>query len=113
MRCELDLVRAEMELFEQLAGVAMAEDRIRGEVIGSGHEVGLRCGGLSCSADSGFCIADDPMIEVDYASLQQGCEREDDRGRVAAGVGHEPGSPDGVAVQLRATVDCLRLQLCS
>ena len=54
MRRELDLVRAEMELFEQLAGVAMAEDCIRGEVIGGGHEVRLRRGGLSGSADSGF-----------------------------------------------------------
>ena len=41
MRSELNLIRAKMQLLEQFAGVAMAEDRVGGEVIGGVHEVSI------------------------------------------------------------------------
>ena len=52
-----------------------------------------------------------PWSRSTTPACKQRREREDDRGWVAAGVGDEPGGPDGVAVQLRAAIDRLRLQL--
>ena len=71
MRRELDLICCQMELLEQLAGVAMAEDRVGGEIVGGIHEVGLggRC--FAGSADSGLCVADDAVVEIDQTGLQQ------------------------------------------
>jgi hypothetical protein len=40
------LGRAKADLLEQFAGVAMGEDAVGGEVVGSVHEVGLRGGAL-------------------------------------------------------------------
>ena len=74
MRGELDLIGCEMELLEQLAGVAVAEDRVGGEIVGGVHEVGLRGRGFACAADSGFGVADDAVVEIDHAGL-------DERGR--------------------------------
>ena len=64
VRRELDLVFAEVELFEQLSGVAMAEDVVGGEIVGRIHEVGLRGGGLAGSADTGLGVADDELLRV-------------------------------------------------
>jgi len=39
MRGELNLAGFEVELFEEFAGVAMAEDGVGGEIVGGVHEV--------------------------------------------------------------------------
>ena len=52
MRGELDLIRLQMELLQQLSGVAMAEDRVGGEVVGGVHEVSLGGGSFAGAADS-------------------------------------------------------------
>src|SRR5271154_2337132 len=109
MRRELNLIRFQMELFEQFAGVTMTKDRVCGEIIGGVHEVGVCRGCFSCSAHSGFCVANDAVVNINQACLEQRCESEDDRGGVAAGIGNETGLLDGVAVELGATVDSLGL----
>ncbi len=87
VRSELDLVRLEMKLFEEFAGVSMAEDRVGGEIVRGVHEVG-GAGGSSFSgaADSGFGVADDAVVDIGEAGLKERGECEDDRGRVAAGL---------------------------
>jgi len=100
-----------VQLLQQLAGVAMAEDRVGREVVGCVHEVSFGGGCFACAADSGFRIADDAVIEVDYASLNQWGKREDDRGRVTAGIGYDAGVADLVAMEFGAAVDGFRLKL--
>ncbi len=108
---ELNLICRQMKLFEQFAGVTMTKDGVGGEIVGGMHEVRLcRCG-FSGSAHTGLRIADDSVFNVDEASLKQRREREDDRGRVASGVGNQTGVPDLVAMQFRTSVDRFRLQL--
>ena len=99
-----------MELFEQLAGVAMAEDGVGGEIVGGVHEVGLRGGRFACAADAGFGVADDAVVEVDEMSLEQRSEREDDAGGVAAGVGNKARGGDLRAVEFGRAVDGFGLQ---
>ncbi len=111
VRGELDLIGGEVELLEQLAGVAMAEDGVGGEVVGGVHKVGLGGGGFACSADAGFGVADDAVVYIDEAGLEQGSEGEDVRGRVAAGVCDEASVFDLVAVEFGAAVDGLCLEL--
>jgi len=110
MRGELNLIRFEMELFEQFAGVAMAEDGVDGEVVGRVHEVSVCGRGFSGSADSGFCVADDAVGNIHETSLKQWREREDDGGSVAAGVGDEARVGDLVTVEFGTSVDCLGLK---
>ncbi len=71
MRGELNLIGRQMELFEQLAGVAMAEDGVCGEVVGGVHEMSVRGWSFAGSADSGLGIADDAVLDIDEARLNQ------------------------------------------
>ena len=89
MRRELDLVGGEVELLEQLAGVAVAEDGVGGEVVGRVHEVRLGGGSFARAADAGLRVGDDAVVEVEQAGADERREREDDGGGVAAGVGDE------------------------
>ncbi len=91
--------------------MAMAEDRVGGEVVGGVHEVGLGGGALAGAADAGLRVADDAVFEIDQAGLQQGREREDDGGRVAAGIGDEARLGDLRRVQLGRAEDGLCLEL--
>ena len=111
MRGELDLVRGEVKLLEQLAGVAMAEDGVGGEIVGRVHEVGLGGGGFAGAADSGLGVADDAVVEIDEAGLNEGSQGEDDGGGVAAGVGDEACVGDLVAVEFGAAVDGFGLEV--
>src|SRR5580692_10152801 len=111
MRSELNLIRAKMQLLEQFAGVAMAEDRVGGEVIGGVHEVSVCRWGFSGPANPGLCIADDAVGNVYQVRLNQGREREDDGGGVAAGIGDETSVGDLVPVEFRASVDCFGLKV--
>ncbi len=111
MRGELNLISGDVELLEQLAGVAVAENGVGREVVRRVHEVRLGGGRLACAADSGLGVADDAVIEIDDAGLNERSQREDDRGRVAARVGHQPGFADFVAVKLGATIDGFGLKL--
>ena len=52
MRRELDLVGGEVELLQQLASVAVAEDGIGGEVVRGVHEVGVGGGGFAGAGDA-------------------------------------------------------------
>ena len=111
MRGELNLICGEVELLEQLAGVAVAEDRVGGEIVGGIHEVGLGGGRLAGAADAGFGVADDAVVEIDEAGAEERGEREDDGGGVAAGIGDEAGRGDLVAMQLGGAVDGFGLEL--
>jgi hypothetical protein len=112
MRRELKLLRSEMELLQHLAHVAMAEDRVRGEIVCRVHEVTARCGGLTHPAHSGLGIADDAVIEIGQPRSQQRRKREDDRGGVTAGIGDQARlcARDLLAMELRAAEDGLSLQ---
>src|SRR5258708_18644487 len=110
MRGELNLICCEMELLEQLSGVAMTEDRVRRKIVGGMHEVGLCRRGFSCSAHPRLGIADDTVSNVDETSLKKRRKCEDDRGGIASGVGNEAGRPDFVAMQFRTSIDCICLQ---
>ena len=112
MRGELDLIGCEIELLEHLAGVTMAEDRVGGEIVGGVHEVRVGGWGLAGSADSRFGVADDAVVDVDHAGLEERGEGEDDGGGVAAGVGYEAGVADFVAMELGAAVYGFGLELC-
>src|ERR1700758_5344000 len=112
MRSELNLIGLQMELFEQFSGVAMSEDRVRGEIVGCVHEVGFCRWGFSSAAYSGLRITDNAMIDVDQAGAKQRRKGEDDGSGIASGVGNQAGVPDFFAMQLRTTVDCFRLEFC-
>ncbi len=105
MRGELDLVRMDVQLFEQFAGVAVAEDGVRGKVVGGVHEVGGCCRGFACAGDAGFGVADDAAVEIGELGAEDGREREDDRRGVTAGVGDEARVADRRSVQLGRAVD--------
>ena len=102
---ELDIVCREAELFEQLAGVAMAEDGVRREVVGGVHEVGFGGRRLACAGDATLGVADDAVVDVDEACAKDWGEREEDGGGVAAGVGDETCVGDGFAVEFGTAVD--------
>ena len=111
MRGELDLGGGEGKLLEQLAGVAMAEDGVGGEVVGRIHEVGLVGGFFAGSADAAFRVADDAVIEIDDAGAEEWGEREDDGRGVTAGVGDQAGRGDPLAMELGRAEDGFGLKL--
>src|SRR5438270_5828475 len=110
MRSEVNLICLQLELFEQFSGVAMSKDRVRGEIIGRVHEVGLCRGGFSSSAYAGLGVADDAMIDIDQTRTNQRRKCEDDRRGIASGVRNQASAPNLIAMQLRTSVDCLCLQ---
>lgn len=112
MRGELNLVGLEMKLFEEFARVAMAEDGVRGEVVGGVHEVGFFTWSLACSADARLGIADDAVFHINEAGLEQRREREDDGGCVAPGISDKTSLADLVAMELGAAIDRFCLQVC-
>ena len=101
-RCgvKADLVVREVKLLDQLAEVAVSKDGVDRQVVGCVHEVRRDCRRLSGSAHTGLGVADDAVVEIDDAGLQQRGKREDDGGGVAAGVRDEPGVGDRRRVQL-------------
>src|SRR5580692_2539827 len=103
MWSELNLICLQMKLFQQFSSVAMSKDRVRGEIIGRVHEVGLRRRSFSGSAYSGLRIADDTVFNIDETSLKQRRKRQDDRSGVASGIGNDAGVADFVAMQLRTS----------
>ena len=105
MGCELDLVGGEVELLQELAGVAMAEDSVGREIVGGVHETVVGRESFARAGDAGFGVGDDADVEVDHIRAEQGSEREDDGGGVAAGVRDEIRCGDGRAVELGVAVD--------
>ncbi len=77
------------ELLEQLAGVPVREDSVGGEIVRRIHIVRLRCGRFARTGDSGLGVGDDAAIEIDPSGGEERLERENDGGRVAAGIGDE------------------------
>ena len=61
------------------------------------------------AADPGLAVGDE-RIQADQLVLHQRGEPQDDGGGVAAGVAHQPGPADRVAVDLRQAVDRLGQQ---
>ena len=49
----------------------MAEDGVGGEIVGGVHEVGLGGWRFAGAADAGLGIADDAVIEIDQAGLNE------------------------------------------
>jgi hypothetical protein len=98
MWSELNLICLQMKLFEQLSGMTMSEDGIRREIVCGVHEVSLWRRGLSSTAYSGLCVADDTVIDIDQSRLKQRRKGEDDRGGVASGVGDKTGLLNRVAM---------------
>src|SRR5580704_215212 len=111
MRGELNLIRFNMELFEQFSGVAMSEDSVRREIVCRVHEVSLGRRSFAGPAYSGLRIADNTVRNIDEPSLKQRRKCKDDGGGVASGVGNEAGLSDRVAMQLGTSIDCFFLQL--
>src|ERR1700677_668897 len=99
-----------MKLFEEFAGVTMAEDPVGRQIVCRMHEMRL-CGGcFSSAADSRFSVADDAVLKINKAGLKQRSERENDRGRVTTGIGHQASASYGIAMKLRTAVNSLGLQ---
>src|ERR1700677_3195049 len=72
----------------------------------------MRLGGsrFSCTADSRLRVADDVVLKIDKTGLKQRGQRENDRGRVAAGISYQACASYGVAMKLGTAVDSLGLQ---
>ena len=64
VRRELDLIRAQAELLQYLAGVAMAEDCIGRKIVSGRHKVSLGRRRLPCTAHAGFGVADDTVVQI-------------------------------------------------
>ncbi len=111
MRREDDLLARELKLLEELAGVAVAEDGVGGEVVGRVHEVRGGGGRFARAGDAGFGVGDDAVVEIDDVGADERSEREDDGGGVAAGVGDEAGGFDLGGVELGRAVDGFGLEL--
>lgn len=107
---EDDLFAGELKLLEELAGVAVAEDGVGGEVVGRMHEVRGGGGRFAGAGDAGFGVGDDAVGEVDDVGAHEWSEREDDGGGVAAGVRDEAGVADGRRVELGRAVDGFGLE---
>ncbi len=77
MRSEHDVVRADADLLQQLAGVAMAEYAVRREIVGRIHVVRLcgRC--LARAAHAALCVGDDAMGQVNKPRGNQRLERQE------------------------------------
>ena len=75
-RCGVNVicVGCKVQLLQQLAGVAMAEDPIGGEIVCRVHEMRLRGGLLARAGDAGLGVADDAAIEVNPAGGNQRLE---------------------------------------
>ncbi len=80
----------DIQLLQQLTGMAMAKESVCGEVVRRIHEMRLRGRLLACAGDAGLRIADDATIHVHPAGGHERLKRENDGGRVAAGIGHQP-----------------------
>ena len=96
------------ELLLDLGGVAVARHPVGVDVLVDGHEVGLLGGGAPGARHARLGVDDDVL---DQPCARQRREREQRRGRIAAGVGDQRGAADLLAVQLGQPVDGLVEQL--
>ena len=65
MRRKDDLLRAQADLLQQLAGVAMGEDSVGGEIVGRVHEMRFGGGRLARAAHAALRVGYDAVIEID------------------------------------------------
>src|SRR5665213_1256057 len=94
MRRELEVVRIETELLENLAGVAMPEDLISREIAGHIDEMRRRRCVLTSTGNARLGIGDDVVVEVNHLGLHQRRQCENDGRGVASWIGDQAPSGD-------------------
>ena len=111
-RCgvKIDLARRHADLLQQFAGVAMREDAVGRKIVGRIHEVRLRRRRLSRAAHAALGVGNDAVFQIDEPRRDQRLQRQNDRGGVAAGIGNQLRARNLLAMQLRHSVNGLRLR---
>ena len=105
MRRERNRIGGDVQLLQQLAGVAMAEEAVGGKIVRRVHEVRLRGRRLARAGDAGLRIADDAVLHIDPSGGEQRLQRKDDRGGIAAGIRDQLRLGNRIAMQLRHAID--------
>ena len=87
----------------------VAEDAVSGKIVGRVHVVCLGCGSFAGSAHAALRIGHNAALEIEQTGGSQRLQRQNHRGRVAAGVGDQPRRGNLLAEELRHTIDGLSL----
>ena len=98
------------DLLQQFAGVAMRKDAVGGKIVGRVHEVRFGRWSLARAADAALGVGNNAVLEIDEARCDKRLQRQNDRGRVAAGIGDQLCAGDLLAMQLGHAVNGLRLR---
>src|SRR3972149_4645563 len=101
---------ASRQALPDLWPVAMAGDVVGREVVGCLGKRQLQLGFSPRAADSRLGIGDE-MPAIHHAGFEKRQEAEQDRGRIAAGIGHQARASDPFAVQLAQAIHRLADQL--
>ena len=109
VRGENELGRGEPELLQDFSRVPVGEDRVGAEVRRHLDEVRLGSRLLAGARDPRLRVGDDAALGIHQAGAHERRQRQDDRGRIAAGVRHYVGLGQKFADQLRQAVDGLLL----
>src|SRR4051794_39579248 len=88
--------------------MAMAQDRVGGEILRDLAVARLQAGLTSGPADAGFRVADDAAAAVDHARFNQRADSQVRSRGVAAGIRDQPGTPHSAPAELGQSVDGLR-----
>ncbi len=88
----------------------MGKDAVRGKIVGRVHEVRACRRRLSRAAHAALRVGNNAVIEIDEPRRDQRLQRQNDRRRVAAGIGNKLGAGNLLAMQLGHAIDsfCLR-----
>ncbi len=86
------------------------ENAVRRKIVGRVHKVRLRRGRLSRAAHAALGVGHNAVLQIDQSRGNQRLQRQNDRCRVAAGIGNQPRAGNLLAMQLRHAVDSLRLR---
>ena len=103
--------RIQLQLLENLSDMAMPEDRVGGQIVRHRNEVGARGRFLARARDAGLRIGNDSLLAIDDVRSQQRSQRKNHRSGIAAGIGHQRGARQAVAIQFGKAVDRLLHEL--
>ena len=88
----------------------MRKHAVGGKIVGRVHEVRLRRGRFARAAHAALRVGHDAVLEIDEARSHQRLQRQNDRRRIAAGIGDQLRAGNLLAMQLRHAVDGLGLR---
>ena len=89
MRSKRQLCLVQSQLLHHFSQMPVSEHRVSGEIVRHGNEMRTGCRRFTGSRNARLRVRNNSTLAIDQAGLQQRCQRQNDRGCVAARVRHQ------------------------